>query len=232
MTQRTATAWSQRINYYVPGAQFAQDVDINTNLCRVDFGSPAVASATGVVSSLAITNAAGSATYTSLTSYTADANFGRAISVKGDTAGDDAVVTVKGRDYLGQPMLEAFTLNGTTGVNGSKAFYYIDLVSWAAGNANASSSIDIGWLDELGMPYKAIKVLSEESDGATVSTLGSLTAFDSTDPATSTTNDPRGTYNPQTTLDGSKVITGTFIASREKNTDGNGGLYGIQHYYA
>lgn len=53
-----------------------------------------------------------------------------------------------------------------------------------------------------------------------------------TDPATVSTGDPRGTYEPITTLDGSLEVVVGMIGDRSVNSSGNGGLHGIQHYYA
>lgn len=224
MTKQIATFYPTGINTYVPGMQFAEDV--HYDLVRVDFGTPAVASATVYLNSAAITNAA--STIVTGMPITVDARYGRAIQIKGDTAGDNAVVTVSGRDYLQQPMTEAFTLNGTTAVLGQKAFKFIDSVAVGAGNANASSSIDLGSQDALGLPYKSIKVLSEENDAAIVATLGTLVTPTLTDPATTTTDDVRGTYDPQTTLNGARRITGNFLVDRTINAAGNGGLHGIR----
>jgi hypothetical protein len=53
-----------------------------------------------------------------------------------------------------------------------------------------------------------------------------------TDPQTATTGDPRGTYAPNVTLDGSTEVEIYAIADRGVNDDGNGGLLGIKHYFA
>jgi len=158
-----------------------------------------------------------------------DANFGRNVTMVG-TAGSDHVVTVTGRDYLGQPMKENLTLSGTTPQNGLKAFMYIDQVDVAVGAAG--DTFDMGWGDVLGMPYKCIKVLSEEADDAIVATLGTLVTPVLTDPQTATTGDPRGTYNPQTTLNGSVKVTGRFLFDNTINASGNGGLHGIKHFHS
>lgn len=54
---------------------------------------------------------------------------------------------------------------------------------------------------------------------------------DLTDAATSTTGDPRGTYEPLRTLDGSEIIV-SMLGNNAVNASGNGGLHGIRHYYA
>lgn len=54
---------------------------------------------------------------------------------------------------------------------------------------------------------------------------------DTTDPGTATTGDPRGTYEPLTPPDGSEHIVG-LLGDNAVNTSNNGGLHGIQHYFA
>lgn len=53
---------------------------------------------------------------------------------------------------------------------------------------------------------------------------------DLTDPATVTTNDPRGTVTPAVTLSGTVEFFAKYIASSSVNAAGNGGLMGIKHY--
>jgi hypothetical protein len=55
---------------------------------------------------------------------------------------------------------------------------------------------------------------------------------DYTDPGTTTTGDPRGTYVPNTTPNGAKVLSGVFIPNHRLNASGNGGLHGIQQFYS
>lgn len=52
---------------------------------------------------------------------------------------------------------------------------------------------------------------------------------DTTDAATATTGDPRGSYEPIQVLDGSEIIV-TMIGDNSVNADGNGGLHGIRHF--
>jgi len=52
-----------------------------------------------------------------------------------------------------------------------------------------------------------------------------------TDPQTAILGDPRGTYESLMTFDGSEIIVG-LLGDPSVNSDGNGGLHGIQHYYA
>jgi hypothetical protein len=72
----------------------------------------------------------------------------------------------------------------------------------------------------------------ELSDGTQESSTGTLTAPVLTDPQTATTGDPRGTYAPNVTLNGSTEVEIYAIADRGVNSDGNGGLLGIKHHFA
>lgn len=55
---------------------------------------------------------------------------------------------------------------------------------------------------------------------------------DLTDPATTTTGDPRGSYESISTLDGATEIIVGLIGDNAVNASGNGGLHGIKHYFA
>lgn len=72
----------------------------------------------------------------------------RALSVDSGGA-DTAVLTIVGTDVYGRPMSEAITLNGTTQVNGKKAFKTISSVT---PSANISNGAFVGTLDILGLP--------------------------------------------------------------------------------
>lgn len=54
---------------------------------------------------------------------------------------------------------------------------------------------------------------------------------DLTDPQTVSTGDPRGTYEPNLTPNGSEIIVG-LVGDPAVNATGNGGLYGIRHVIA
>ena len=222
IAKNVASYHPRTISQYVPGCTYVVDAE---GPCRVYLGTPVVAATTTLLSSSAITAAASTVTVNG----TADSPYGRAVQIKGDNTTDDAVCTIVGRDYMGQPMRENLTLTGTTAVNGKKAFYWVDSIL-AGANATTTSSIDLGWQDVLGLPYKTIKILSEELDGVLVSSLGTLVGPILTDPQTATTGDVRGTYNPQSTLNGSAQLYVTAIFDNYVNTSGNGGYFGIAQY--
>jgi hypothetical protein len=206
--------------------RYSSDVNYN-GFTRVSFGAPAAASATNILSAQDIASA-GSIDLTAST-YQAllDAPYGRALQVVASGAAT-STVTIKGFDYLGQPMSETLTLNGATPVLGKKAFKYLYSASWTG---TAATTINLGTQNVFGLPYKAIKCDHETSDQALV-TAGTLAAPVLTDPQTATTGDPRGTYTPTTTPNGSKVLTADFLCQNDVNSSNRGGLHGIAHYTA
>lgn len=237
MTTRSSKYHPRRINRYTPAMAYHADV-VHNGPTEVNFGPMAVAAAAAILSAQSI-NAAGSTT-TFLTDNTDPVvaayatefplgpGFGRNVQVVASGAAT-STVTIKGRDYLGQPMVETLTLNGTTPVLGNKAFKWIDLISWGA---TASVTINVGTGAKFGLPFAANNVLAEMSDGARVATLGTFVSAVYTDPQTATTGDPRGTYVPNTTPDGTKYLSAVFLFNSKLNASGNGGLHGIQHFYS
>ena len=238
--QRKAKYFPRRNNNYVPRCDYAADVVLNGPY-EVRFGSMIAASATAILNAQSVA-AAGNATLGGANTLVVDntdpvqtgipvaqdfpygPGFGRTLQyvASGAYAG---VVTVTGRDYLGQPMTEATTMNGATIVQGKKAFKYIDKIAWVTTGA---VTINVGISTGLGLPYRMESVLSE-TNGGVGAAVGTLTTPDLTDPATTITGDPRGTYVSTTVPDGVKFITAVFIPNRTINTNGNGGLMGIAH---
>lgn len=214
----------RRLSSYVPAMQYASDVNMSGDT-RISFGAPAVASATFFLSARDVSSGA-TIQASSLLTDTMVEPWGRCVQVVLSGAGT-GTVTIDGWDYLGQPMSENLALNGATPVVGVKAFKYIRQVTWPTVGA---VTMNLGNHDKLGLPYKCIKVLSEETTGTVVSSLGTLVGPVMTDPQTATTVDPRGTYDPQTTLNGTAVITISALFDNSVNSSNNGGLHGIAHF--
>lgn len=212
------------MNYYVPAMQAGADLG-QLLYERLNLGAPVVGDADGILNDESIATAGSTTTFE--TTYSSDnmSLYGRCVSVVASGAAT-STVTVIGRDYLGQPMRETLTLNGTTPVVGTKAFKYIDQVSFGA---TAGTTIDLGWNDKLGLPYKTVAVEREYANQV-VAAAGTLVGPSLTDPQTATTTDPRGTYDPTTTLNGSTVIEVDIQYSNTVNASGNGGLHGIRHF--
>lgn len=223
MVARTATFRNRRYNSYVPACGYAADI-IHMNQYQVAFGTVAASAADNILNDASINTAN---TVTTFLSDTADAAYGRNIRLIASGAAT-SLVTIKGRDYLGQPMTENITLTGAVSVVGVKAFKWIDSIIFAL---TASTTVDVGWGARLGLPYRASGIDVETVDGVS-GTLGTFTAGSLTDPQTATTADPRGLYTPNATPDGSKVIRAVMQVHNLLNTNGNGGIYGIAHYSA
>lgn len=236
MSTRTAKYRPRRFNQYVPAMGFHESV-VHAGPYEVVFGAPAIAAVANILGTTSIAAAGSTTTFlqdntdpvvaATATVWPYGPGYGRCLQVVADGAAT-STVTVKGRDYLGQPMVETLTLNGVTPVIGAKAFKWIDLVSWAG---TAARSITLGTTDKLGLPFVAQGLVLEAKDGV-AQAAGSFVTANRTDPQTATTTDPRGTYDPTATLDGTAVITATFILDNKLNSSGNGGLHGLQHFYS
>jgi len=176
MPKQLPDHFPRTISQYVPSMEMAADV-INGRWSG-SLGAPAAADADGILNDKSATGSA--QTYTSsdfettfdggsssLTSTVGmlDATFGRCLTMVG-TAGSNHVVTVTGRDYLGQIMSEAITLSGTSTIYGEKAFKYVDTIAAASGASG--DTFDVGWDDRLGLPYAARRILEWYEDDVAI----------------------------------------------------------------
>ena len=162
------------INQHVPLMEFAADVVDGKHL--INLGAPSTADPNGIMNQFAAGAAAatftssdwattfdGSSTHVGETvAGSLNAKYGRCLSMVA-SAGADHVITITGRDYLGQIMSEAITLVNTVTVFGKKAFKYVDTVAIASGG-QAGDTVDLGWTDRLGLPYKSEKLLAYTED--------------------------------------------------------------------
>lgn len=212
----------RRLSQYVPGMQYASDVNVTDN-GRISFGPAQLASAAAVISAQS-TVAAGSLQSSSFLIGTIPEPWGRNIQFV-NTAAGAGTVQIDGYDYLGQPMTEILNFNGTTLVNGVKCFKYFRQVTWTILAAN---TFNLGTGTRLGLPYKAIKAYTEEVDG-TPGTVGTL-ANPVLSTATSSSGEPRGAYVPNATLNGTAVITATFGFANDVDANNVGGLHGTPHF--
>ena len=117
---------------------------------------------------------------------------------------DTATLTITGTDEYGEVVVEEITLNGTTAVAGKKAFKTVTSV---VSDATIANDAFVGTGDVLGLPVfldDSALILAELEDGAAAST-GTVVAGVSS-AATATTGDVRGTYDPDSAADGSKVF--------------------------
>jgi hypothetical protein len=225
MTAQRRDNFIEGFNYYVPAMQAGGDLGQLTKI-RVNLGAIVLADADGILDGADNSVVGDITTLNALYSPAKMGKFGRNVTVVASGAAT-SVVTVIGRDYLGQPMRENLTLNGTTPVVGLKAFKYIDKVNIPVGTA--STTIDLGWGARMGLPYKTRAIYREYEDQV-VAAAGTLNAPVITDPQTATTGDPRGTYTPTGTPNGTKVFEVDAEIDASVNAAGNGGLHGIRHF--
>lgn len=229
------------VNQYCPACAMVADARYG-DTTRISFGKPVVADTDGIIKDAAALNVD---TVTTVLKAVFDgavggdlgSRWGRNVTITASAAvgvGTEVIVTVTGRDYLGQPITENITVthaNGTDTQSGLKAFKEVTKL-YSDGGGSADETIEVGFGDVLGIPYKAVKVISEEFADAIEGTLGTLVTPVLTDPGTITTGEPRGTYDPQSTLNGTSELCATFIFDNSVNSSGNGGYHGIAHYSA
>lgn len=129
----------------------------------------------------------------------------RAVSVTAAGA-NAATVLVRGYDQYGQPMSELLAAPSTSTVTGRKAF---KTVVSATTSAAAGSNLSLGTSDKLGLPY----VVADAGyigdigwNNVIANDTGTLVNADSTNPATSSTGDVRGTYVPSSATNGTKRL--------------------------
>lgn len=206
---------------YCPCSSY--DAIVQSGIFKADLGKP--------VSSLSIAELTTTASVAGVKDFGAspfimDAKYGRNVSVVA-AAANTTKVTVKGYDYLDQPMTEEITLNGATAVAGKKAFKKICEITNPAGTA-ATITVTGGTL--CGLPVRCTQVLATIEDGVK-GTVGTLAAPVNTE-QTATSGDPRGTLS--FTLTGKHlVVIGVADDSIFSLTGGEaGGLHGIPHYFA
>ena len=223
MVDRIATYTPRRINRYVPAAAYSADVQLGSPT-EISVGTPSASNATAITGTIGplTTGVVGSVAASQIVNSVLDGSYRRIVTISG-TSGRTA--TLLARDYLGQPFVEALVMTSGTS-SFKKAAKWFDGMTFSAAADTTNPTIGVGTL--FGLPYKTNKILAEEIAGS-AQTVGTLVVPVLTDPQTSTTGDPRGTYSPTGTPDGTKEITITIIASNAVNSSGNGGLHGIEH---
>lgn len=145
----------------------------------------------------------------------ADTGFGdiptaRNISIVSSSASDTTqVITITGTDIVGNPQVEEITITGTTEAVGLKAFATVESIDNSVvfvGNLSVGTSVTLANV-ALGLDagLESLFDVLAAYDGASplVAEGGTFVVADATSPATATTGDARGTYNPGNALDGS-----------------------------
>ena len=219
MPRRYATYFPQRVNVRVPNMAYSAGIE-KDDIVPAEFGAPIALNASGILAAQSIATAGTVTTFAAAYAPT-DAimgRWGRALSVVASGAAT-STVTVTGRDYLNQRMTETMTLNGTTQVNGLKAFKYIDSVAFGA---TAATTINLGWRDCFGFPVKMESIVVETKNAAPSANAGTFVAgLTNGTAATATNADVRGTYVPVTVIpNGTNTFEVRFVADTS-NLHGN-----------
>lgn len=222
-----ATYYPRGVNNYVEGAQYHSEVSSNSQ-ARARLGAPPAANPAGYFTGVSVATAlVGYNTFAAayLPSYQSNGIclYGRGVSVTASGAYTGTVI-IHGRDYLGQPMSESLAANGTTQVNGKKAFGYIDSVD--VPTAAAGVTINVGWTDVLGLPFNSRALVNETVNFVATANPGTFLSSNIASPQTLTSADPRGTYTPAAAnaTNGSNAYQLLLMVDKAN-------LYGVRHSY-
>lgn len=225
MARRYASFFPQRVNMWVNRVAYAgHGAGESPHIGTFDFGVPGAFDVDAILAAQSIATSTGTSTFTA--AYVATeaqmGKWGRNVTCAASGAAT-SLVRVYGRDYLGQPMCEHLTLDGTNTVQGVKAFRYIDYVHW---DATSATTIKVGIGNYLGIPYRCYSMVSEIKNYAVAANAGAFVAGLSTASASNATStDPRGLYLPATV-----VPNGVHRFEIRCTTDPSY-LYGVAHYY-
>jgi hypothetical protein len=144
------------------------------------------------------------------------------------SVGDDhlATVTARGFDTFWFPISETVTLSNAGIASGKKAFKYVQSITPAG--TLSGSNLSVGTGDVFGFPMRVDRFAYADiawNDGRITSNTG-FVAADTTNPATATTGDVRGTYAVQSASDGTKRLQ-IFIKIPVSNINSVAGLWGV-----
>jgi len=210
-------------NMWVSNMAYAADVGIEGKLSvLLTPYAPVAASATVLVNAQSIAVAGKTSLNLRTQSQAMMGKFGRCLQVVASGAAAVAM-TVHGYDYLGQGMSETFTLNGTTPVNGVKAFRRVTQISYP--NAVAATTVNVGVIDKFGLPYAYLDAGVDFTDGARNGSQGTFATPPLTD-QTATSIDPRGTWAPNAAVAANGLRKYTLMYEPRRND-----LYGLKHFF-
>lgn len=168
----------------------------------VPLGSPTTLSTTAILATATVTAAVNLLT-TPVNLVNTGAVGGRGVSIVSSNSGDTTqTVTITGTDINGQTLTQTLTLNGTSGVNSTKAFA---IVSSVVVSATTTGTLSCGYTNVLGIPVPLPItgfILKEIFDGVTATAGTTVVADQTAGGATATTGDVRGTYLPNTACNG------------------------------
>lgn len=218
------------VSLRVPNMQYSADISLSGPYCA-KWENPLALSANGllaagvmvngsVVAFSAFTAGVGTATLIGnnglvpIDSLTVRSYWGRNLTVVASAA-NARVLTATGYDYLGSKLIENITVNGTTTVQGLKAFAWIESLSFSSDTD--TTTVNVGWGNKFGVPYKLVANQGPEiKNEAIAANAGTFVAGLADATAETATNaDVRGTYLPVTVIpDGANDFEIWYIPNR------------------
>lgn len=217
------------VSLRVPSMQYAADISLSGPYCA-KWNDPLALSANGLLAAGVMVNGSavtfntftagvGTATLIGnnglvpIDSLTIRSYWGRNITVVASAA-NARTLTVTGYDYLGSKLVEAITINGTTTVQGLKAFAWVE--SFVMSSDADTTTVNVGWGNKFGLPYKGVVMQSEIKNEAVAANAGTFVAgLADTTAETATNADVRGTYLPVTVIpDGANDFEIWYIPNR------------------
>jgi hypothetical protein len=227
---RDRQGFMQGINCYVPGMQWAATLNAVEGSV-FSLGRPLALSDVSIIATTPTNSAGGTVTYFTNPVVLADTPYGAPITSTPLGAPAAAfTMDVFGEDYLGQPMTERFAhpITATTPIVGKKPFYRVFGTRTITPTAGAIG-IKLGRTGQnLSLPFKGSIEWVKEAGLFIDLAFAKIIAPDLTDPATSSSGDPRGQYQATATFDGIKEIVVCIRADTSVNANNNGGLHGIR----
>ena len=208
-------------NAWSPGAFGSKRGLPAAQLAFIDFGAPATADADGVAASQAVVVLTTPlAVINGALASGGVATFDVPRNVVAAWTGT-AVVTITGTDRYGRTMVES-SASGTS-LAGKKAFKTVTSVSFSADVTGAT----VGSGDVLGLPFRvnANGVVAARANGAIDA--GTFVAAVTTEPATATTGDVMGTFDPAVALNGTNTV-GLLVVITDNST--MEGAYGVANF--
>ena len=143
------------------------------------------------------------------------------------SGGNDSGInfTVNGYDIYGYPMTQTLAGGNAGAVSTTKAFKFITSVTHTG---SVAGTLSIGTLDLFGLPMRVDTVgyLTVSYNGTLATAPTTFVAAVTTDPATASTGDVRGTIGVPSATDGTKRLT-VFISPSVANLSTNKGLFGV-----
>lgn len=140
-------------------------------------------------------------------------------------------IVVTGKDEYGNTMVEQLSI-AATGTSqtaaGKKAFKSVTSIAITAAADAEANTLDVGFGDVLGLPFRVDgkgQIICTSADGSVED--ATIVVADTTDPATATDGDVRGTVDFTTASDGTVEFTALMI---RKQTSDAESMFGVAQY--